>query len=251
MKRFTTAVLLSLISLSLSGCLGTGGFGDQGATDSPSEGVPSPVLPPTNGLPQEKAAAVATDTMVQVGNRHFVESALKNVFLSPTAVAAVNTQFRTILDATVQKFPGEFGGPLTLYTTLGLKEFNDNQNCGGASCSNDDMLNLPYWMPSTPARTSVMIDACQRLLDATAAPVSDAFLKTAISNVGGTSTVSPSDDLLQDIPDLFAPGIEVGADVHAATIQIREALKTKGVAPLEQWRGVFMAHCQNPYWHTL
>lgn len=243
---------LVLSSLSLSACLSSG-FGDRGSLDQNSE--TSPDLPPTVIAPPDshvtdKIAVSTSDVTVQVGNRVFVESVLKNAFLSNTAAAAVRTQFRTIMNESVQRFPGEFGGPLSLYTTLGMREFT-TASCSGGGCDNDDMMDIAYSMPSTPARASVVQTACQRLLDSTAAPVSDDFLKTAIANLGGTQTTTPSDALVSAIPDLFAPGIDVDASLIETSIRVRNALQDKGTSALETWRALIQLHCQHPYWQTI
>ena len=237
-------LVLLLSIFSLSGCLEST---QQGVDDFASE---SPAVP-GSGAPAQKSQSVVTEVTVQAGNRLFVESVLRNVFLSPIASPATVLSFRTILDDTVQRFPAEFGGALSIYSTRGLREFT-GASCGGGSCSNSDMVNIANMVNVTPARASQMVVACQKLLDfPSPTPTADDFLVTAVANVGGAYSVSPTDSQLSKIPELFSPGISTNAALNTATSSVRDALKAKGLSPLEQWRGVFMAHCQSSYWHLL
>ncbi len=248
LQKMTVTFALPLM---LSGCLGGAGFGDQSSVTETPDDTLAPSLPIPNN-PSEKISAVSTDILAQVGNRKFVESVLKNVFLSSSASVDVKTKFRTVLDGSVQKFPGEFGGPLVLYSTQGLREMKDTTvTCGNSTCSNDELLDAPYWAPSTPARSAAVSSACLGLLDSTAAPVSDAFLITAVQNLGADLAVEPSADLVKLIPQLFSPGYETPTALNSASMAIISALKAKNLSAKEQWRGVFQVHCQNPYWQFL
>jgi hypothetical protein len=248
-KSINMLGLLALTALVSTGCLPSDGIISATSKDLASVPALPDSHPPVTPPDMTASKATLTSVKLQVGNRLFVESVLRNVFLNSSSSATATTEFKVILEDTVLRYPSEFGGPVSPYTTRGFMEIKGNY-CG-FGCSNETDIDIPIFVPASQARSSIVSEACQRLLDRTTSPFNDVFLNTALQNLAASPTVAPSESEIKRIPDLFAPGFENDPVLIEKALLVQHALNSSGIAPREQWRGVVMTFCESPFWQTL
>lgn len=171
----------------------------------------------------------ASDSVLRSASRKFVATKLNGVF---GGSANAHT------DALITNDAGRFGGPCDLYA----RDFNGTENFGNCNLPSDSQASLIG--PQTPARQSLVVRVCQRILQ------NDGAVTTAVTTGVGSNVTNraPNQGDIQALYELFYTGRVASAGTLAALTTVGTTANQKGLGIMGQWRFILLALCQSPDW---
>ncbi len=173
----------------------------------------------------------ASDSVLRSASRKFVSTKLNDIFGGSAGA---------VTSSLIANDAGRFGGPCDLYAT----DFNGSQNYGNCNLHADSQASLIG--PQTPSRQSLVVRACQRIVQDNAA-VSAAVTNAVGSNATGRA---PASGDIQSMYELFYTGRVATDATLAALAMVGTGAQQKGYGTMGAWRYILLTLCQSPDWQV-
>ncbi|WP_374074008.1 hypothetical protein [Bdellovibrio bacteriovorus] len=188
-------------------------MGSEGGTDQNHPGQKDVVLPTQK---------------IQVGNREYVASLMREVFTNP---ARPVPNLEALINQWIVNRGPQYGLGCNPYSSY------SGRDCGG-DISNS---NLSTHMDDNTVRESFRVQFCENVLGM------DEGVSAILSKISN-APAAPNAQAAKQVYGLFYRGDEASDLVISSLLEFDRALAVKNETPLERWRALALQVCESPGW---
>lgn len=201
---------------------------------------PFQVTPQTLDLPSNHpdveglVAPKPAQSQVQLADREFIESFLRDVFTSREPTGAEHEALSQIFMAEFGPTQHHLGGSCSIY---------DEGSMRGCYYVTTNQFN-PFYASSSSAREGSRYQVCRRL-------VAHPTLMAAVLSKFPERTSTPDDASLAVAVSLFYPDFQEPHEIIASLRELDQAAAFNREPVADRWRLIVLALCESPGWQIL
>lgn len=183
---------------------------------------------------EEFRAPAAAQSNVQIADRIYIESFLRDIFTSSESNKAENDALSSIFMTEIWPTQHHLGGACSLYDDGSFR------NCYYVATN---QLNSFYAASSSP-REGARYQTCRRLV------ATDGLMNAVIKKLPPRTNTPDMESVIAAI-GLFYPSLESPEVVAAKILEADEAAAYNRESVMDRWRLVFLGLCESPGWQVL